>query len=139
VGQNRYEEIDRSTTPYGAGKGKNFGWRVFEGYHCYRPATGCKLKGHSRPVVEYGRGDGCSVTGGYVYRGTASPALVGRYVFGDYCSGRIWTIPRNASRPATKQLLIDTNLNISSFAEDAAGELLVIDHNGAIYRLTASS
>jgi glucose/arabinose dehydrogenase len=139
VGQSRYEEIDRSSASVGAGKGKNFGWRVLEGNACYRPSSGCDRSGKVSPVVVYGRTDGCSVTGGYVYRGSASPALVGRYVFGDYCSGKIWTIANRAKRPATKQLLIDTNLNISSFGEDAAGELYVVDLKGGVYRLTASS
>ena len=139
VGQSRYEEINRSGLKHGAGRAKNFGWRRLEGNHCYLPSSGCGHKGTAKPVVEYGRTDGCSVTGGYVYRGSASPALYGRYVFGDYCTGRIWTISRKASRPATKRLLIDTNLNISSFGEDAAGELYVVDHGGGIYRLTATS
>jgi hypothetical protein len=70
------------------------------------------------------------VTGGYVYRGTQIPALVGGYVFGDYCSGEIWVISAGAASPATKTRLLDTSLTISSFGENAAGELYVLDRDG---------
>ena len=69
-----------------------------EGRHCYSPATGCNTTGKTLPVVEYSHAEGCSVTGGYVYRGSQVPALAGRYVFGDYCSGKIWSVPRTARR-----------------------------------------
>ena len=140
VGQNRYEEIDRSkvsTTGTSRGRGVNYGWRVMEGRHCYRPATGCNRAGKVVPVVEYPHSQGCSVTGGYVYRGAAVPALAARYVFGDYCSGSIWTIPRNAPTPATRTLLMATGMNISSFGEDQAGELYVVDYGGTLYRFSA--
>lgn len=139
VGQDRYEEIDRSTVAGSArGRGVNFGWRQLEGRHCYNPATGCNTTGKLMPVVEYPHSEGCSVTGGYVYRGTAIPSLVGRYVFGDYCSGRIWTVAKGAPSPMTKALLMDTNLLISSFGEDEHGELYVCDLAGTVYRFTAA-
>ena len=137
VGQNRYEEIDRSrvsTSSTSRGRGVNYGWRVMEGRHCFKPSSGCNKSGKVVPVVEYTHGEGCSVTGGYVYRGTAVPALAGRYLFGDYCSGSIWTIPRTAPTPATKTLLLSTSLNISSFGEDERGELYVLDIAGTLYR-----
>ena len=137
VGQQRWEEVDRSTVSKGAGRGKNFGWRVMEGFHCYRPATGCNKQGKTKPLAEYGHTVGCSVTGGYVYRGTQSPSLAGLYVFGDFCSGRIWMLPRGASKPAAETLLLDTGFNISSFGEDEAGEVYVVDYGGAIYRLAS--
>jgi len=137
VGQNKWEEVDRSTKSNGAGKGKNFGWRVMEGFHCYRPSTGCNKTGKSKPLAEYSHAYGCSVTGGYVYRGTRSPSLYGQYVFGDFCSGRIWRLPRGAARPAAETQLLDTDLMISSFGEDEAGEVYVVDYNGSIYRLSA--
>jgi glucose/arabinose dehydrogenase len=133
VGQNRYEEIDRSASP-SLGKGANYGWRIVEGRHCYRPSTGCKMTGTILPVVEYSHSQGCSVTGGYVYRGTAIPALAGLYVFGDYCSGTIWTIPRTAGATTPKAQLMDTSYNISGFGEDESGELYVVDHGGTLYR-----
>ena len=140
VGQNRYEEIDRSivsTKSTSGGKGVNYGWRIMEGRHCYRPATGCNTAGLKFPVVEYSHSEGCAVTGGYAYRGTAVPALYGRYVFGDYCSGQIWTISRTAVAPATKTLLLSTSLNISSFGQDQRGELYVLDLGGTLYKIEA--
>jgi len=135
VGQAKYEEIDRSTVAGSArGRAVNFGWRVMEGRHCYRPATGCNRTGKLYPVVEYTHSEGCSVTGGYVYRGAAIPSLYGRYVFADYCSGRIWTVPKGGASPMTKALLMDTDMRITSFGEDERGELYVVDHGGAIYR-----
>jgi glucose/arabinose dehydrogenase len=135
VGQSNYEEIDRSTVAGSArGRGVNFGWRQLEGRHCYNPATGCNRTGKLMPVVEYTHSEGCSVTGGFVYRGTTIPSLVGRYVFGDYCSGRIWTVAKGAASPMTKSLLTDTNMLISSFGEDEHGELYVCDLSGTVYR-----
>jgi hypothetical protein len=82
-------------------------------------------------VLEYDHGGGrCSVTGGYVYRGARVPTLVGGYVFGDYCSGEIWVINSTAGSPASKTLLLNTDFTISSFGENAAGELYVLDHGG---------
>jgi glucose/arabinose dehydrogenase len=138
VGQQKWEEIDRSTKTNGAGKGKNFGWRVMEGFHCYRPSSGCNRDGKSMPLAEYSHSYGCSVTGGHVYRGTQSPTMRGYYVFGDFCSGRIWTLPRTADRPAAETQVLDTDLMISSFGEDEGGEVYVVDYaGGAVYRLSA--
>ena len=140
VGQDRYEEIDRSTVVgSGRGRGINFGWRVMEGRHCYIPASGCSTRGKMLPVVEYSHGGGaCSVTGGYVYRGKAVPALYGRYVFADFCTGTIWSVPKGGVAPIARSLVMDTNLMISSFGEDAAGELYVVDRNGGVYRFGTS-
>ena len=143
VGQNRYEEIDRSVvsaTSTSRGRGVNYGWRIMEGRHCYRPSSGCHTAGLRMPVVEYDHSQGCSVIGGFVYRGTAIPALAGRYVFGDLCSGTIWTIPRTARAPASKSTLLSTSLQISRFGEDQAGELYVLDYaGGTLYRFDAAS
>ena len=138
VGQSKWEEIDRARRSNGAGKGTNFGWRVMEGNHCYRPSSGCNKSGKAKPLAEYSHTSGCSVTGGYVYRGSVSPSLRGLYVFGDYCSGRIWMLPFGAAKPAAETLLLDTSLSISSFGEDEAGEVYVVDLGGTIYRLAAS-
>ncbi len=135
VGQAKYEEVDRSTVVgSGAGRGINFGWRVMEGRHCYNPSSGCSTSGKKLPVVEYTHSQGCSVTGGYVYRGKLVPSLYARYVFADFCSGTIWSVPKGGTSPITKALVMDTSMNISSFGEDAAGELYVVDRNGGIYR-----
>lgn len=128
VGQNAYEEID--IEPAGSPGGLNFGWSVMEGAHCFQSDT-CDRTGLTLPVAEYGREDGCSVTGGYVYRGSRYPALDGIYFYGDYCSGKIWGL-RQGGAPVE---MIDTDLSISSFGEDEAGEVYVVDLQGAIYQL----
>jgi glucose/arabinose dehydrogenase len=139
VGQGAYEEIDRAPSAKG---GLNYGWPILEGNHCYQ-AQACQApSGYQPPVSEYSHADGCSVTGGYVYRGTAQPALAGFYLFGDYCSGKLWAIPAIAAPPAgrtvTPKLVLATGLAISSFGEDAAGELYLTDlAGGALYRVTA--
>jgi glucose/arabinose dehydrogenase len=140
VGQKKYEEIDRATSASsGYGRGINFGWRAMEGRHCYSPPTGCNRSGKRLPVVEYSHSEGCAVTGGYVYRGSAVPSLYARYVFADYCSGRIWTVAKGGVSPIAKSLLMDTSMSISSFGEDERGELYVVDSaGGAIYRFASS-
>jgi glucose/arabinose dehydrogenase len=148
VGQDRWEEVDRSnpqgTTP--AGRGTNYGWPVLEGRACYKPPSGCSTTGKQPPLTVYGHSattaNNCSVTGGFVYRGSAFPVLTGVYLFGDYCSGRIWGVSSRAYTPATATLLrgptASPRLAISSFGEDEAGELYVCDRaGGSVYRLTA--
>jgi glucose/arabinose dehydrogenase len=132
VGQNNWEEINRAVrTSSGPGRGVNWGWKVLEGFHCYSPPSGCSTSGRKMPVLEYEHTSGrCSVSGGYVYRGGLIPALVGGYVFADYCSGEIWVVTATASSPATKTRLLDTSATISSFGESAAGELFVLDRDG---------
>ncbi len=139
VGQGAYEEIDRA--PVGS-VGLNYGWPILEGSHCYQSETCQPPASYQPPISEYSHADGCSVTGGYVYRGAAQPALGGFYFFGDYCSGNLWAIRADAAAPAggavTPQLLLATGLAISSFGEDAAGELYLADlDGGSIYRITA--
>jgi glucose/arabinose dehydrogenase len=125
VGQNSWEEIDVVR------RGRNYGWRVMEGNHCFRVRTGCATEGLEPPVTEYRNGGGrCSVTGGYVYRGRRIAGLAGTYVYGDYCSGEVFGWADGAS-----QVLLSTGLAISSFGEDRDGELLVVDLRGGIYRL----
>jgi glucose/arabinose dehydrogenase len=149
VGQGRYEEIDRAlksgTTP--AGRALNYGWNVLEGRACYKPATGCSTSGKKMPIVTYAHAvtgaDNCSVTGGFVYRGSAYPALAGGYVYGDFCSGRIWVLNPMTGTPAHPVLVRDATaspqLAISSFGLDDTGELYVCDRaGGAIYRITAT-
>nr|MBA3235043.1 PQQ-dependent sugar dehydrogenase [Chloroflexota bacterium] len=139
VGQERYEEVNRSkasTTSKSRGRGVNYGWRVMEGLHCYRPSS-CDKSGKVKPVVEYSHSQGCSIIGGYVYRGSAVPGLAAKYVFGDFCSGKIWTIPHNASKPASKTLLLSTGRNITAFGQDRGGELYVLATNGTLYRIEA--
>jgi glucose/arabinose dehydrogenase len=141
VGQGRWEEVDRATAKRGrnAGRGLNFGWRVMEGAHCFRPASGCVRTGKTLPVTEYGHGGSrCSVTGGYVYRGGAYRDLVGAYFFGDYCSGEIWYVDRGAARGVAPTRALDTRAQITSFGEDEAGELYLTDAGGTVFRFTDS-
>jgi len=137
VGENAFEEVDHVKPATGNGRAANFGWRVLEGFHCYNPATGCSTAGKTPPLLEYPHSLGCAVIGGYVYRGSSFPALVGWYVFGDECSGRIWAVSSTATSPATPQLLVDTTFAISSFGQDDRGELYVVDLNGKVDRIVA--
>jgi len=132
VGQNAYEEVNFQ--PAGSAGGENYGWRYFEGTHNFRDAASAPPD-VVPPVAEYGRDDGCSVTGGYVYRGAALPELAGVYLFGDYCSGRIWSLQRTVGA-WQRATFGDTDFNISSFGEDAIGELYVLDHRGGgVYQI----
>lgn len=126
VGQNNWEEVDLIQ------KGKNYGWRLLEGRHCYNPASNCeRAPSLVPPVTEYRHEQGrCSVTGGYVYRGASVPTLAGIYVFGDFCTGEILGYHNGGT-----WLLTDTNLHISSFGEDSDGELYVVGYGGQIFRV----
>jgi glucose/arabinose dehydrogenase len=133
VGQNEIEEVE--VEPPGAG-GRNYGWNIMEGSRCFRAAN-CDRNGLTLPVAEYDHSQGCSITGGYVYRGTQQPALYGGYFYGDYCSGRIWSLHRARDRWTSTQLLQE-QVQISSFGEDEAGEIYVAGlSDGVLYRLTA--
>ncbi len=135
VGQDAWEEIDHVR----AGKaGVNYGWNTREGRHPFQ--GGRTARGRiTDPVADYAHGSaGCSVTGGFVYRGASVPSLRGRYVYGDYCSGRIWTLPATGPagvpREITGQLGVKVT-GLSTFGEDAAGELyLAMNDSGGIYR-----
>jgi glucose/arabinose dehydrogenase len=123
VGQDRTEEIDVIT------RGDNYGWRVREGDHCHNPASGCASAGLVAPITEYGHGEGISVTGGFVYRGSDIPALAGQYLFGDFGSGRFWALGDE------RRLVATTSINVSTFAEAQDGEIYAVDFGGGIFRL----
>ena len=132
VGQGAWEEVNRVEA------GMNYGWDEREGAHCFEPATGCSLN-NVDPITEYANaGDNVAVTGGYAYRGTAVADLTGYYVFGDFGSGRIFGIPADSAQGVVPAELVDTALNISSFAEDANGELYVLNLNGNVWRIVAA-
>ena len=104
-----------------------------EGSLCYgRGNENCSKEGLELPVTEYGREGGCSITGGYVYRGERIPRLYGSYVFGDFCSGKIWSYAPDTDQTT---LLIDSSLSISSFSEDTEGEIYVVSLDGDVYAL----
>ena len=136
VGLGAWEEVDVAAAA-GRGRGVNYGWVVMEGAHCYNAAT-CNTAGLKLPEVEYGHSDGCSVTGGYVYRGPAVPALAGIYFYADYCGGWIRSF-RWVSGTATDRHdwsgVLDAGGPISSFGEDGVGEMYVVMHGGRIWRL----
>ncbi len=131
VGQNQWEEIHFVES--GTSGGMNFGWDFFEGSHAYEGTApdGLLL---TDPIAEYDHGQGCSVTGGVVYRG-ALPEWQGVYIYGDYCSGLVWGLLKDANGTWQNAQLFNSGANISSFGEDQNGEVYLVDHGGHIYRL----
>ncbi|MEW6208004.1 MAG: PQQ-dependent sugar dehydrogenase [Acidobacteriota bacterium] len=125
VGQNVIEEIDIIA------RGGNYGWRVFEGTRCANDTQMCPTLSQIAPIAEYSHTNGrCSVTGGYVYRGSLSTAMIGAYFYADFCTGEIFMLMNGA-----QNRLLDTSLNISSFGEDEAGELYVVGLGGTVHRI----
>lgn len=135
VGQNKLEEIN--VQPSSSKGGENYGWRRLEGNKCYNPDN-CdvsKMTDTVLPVITYDHSEGVSVTGGYLYRGKANPNWVGKYIYGDFGSSRIWVASKVGNSWKAKDLG-KTGLGISSFAEDLAGELYVLDYgSGTVYKL----
>ncbi len=159
VGQNKWEEVNFE--PASSSGGNNYGWRQMEASYCFEPKENCKRDGMVLPIIEYpndayhpafalGRKnqlnvEGCSVTGGYVYRGKKLKGFEGVYFFGDYCSGNIWSFKvidgkANEFKNRTEEINIAdgefTNY-ISSFGQDADGEIYIVDYNGAVYKIIA--
>lgn len=127
VGQDQWEEIDVVHA------GDNLGWNQWEGLHCYR--RGCRVEGVVMPRTEYGHDKGCSVTGGYVYRGKTMPELFGHYLYGDFCSGTVWAVDSGDSR-AKPRVILQSDKRISSFAEGRDGELYLLDFgSGRIFQI----
>jgi len=135
VGQNAWEEIDYLR--HGTGAVANFGWNRLEGAHVYDATTSLLTRGrYVAPVAEYPHSAGCSVSGGYVYRGKRVPAAVGRYFYGDYCSGTVWSLRISGGKATTVRPEPFTVRGLSSFGEDAAGELYLMSvDSGTVYRL----
>lgn len=129
VGQNQWEEIDLIE------RGRNYGWNVMEGNHCYPAGQSCDPTAFEAPITEYSHAEGSSVTGGYVYRGSRQTSLWGNYIFGDYGSGRIWSLSATPGGGWKRELLLDTDASIASFGEDPDGELYLVDLGGTVYRL----
>jgi len=129
VGQDSLEEVDIIE------KGANYGWNIMEGSLCYPlPTSNCNKEGLKLPVAQYTHADGCSITGGYVYRGSKLRSLYGAYIYGDFCSGKIWGLRYDGSKVVEHMELIDSNMQISSFGEDQAGELYILSFDNHIYR-----
>ncbi len=132
VGQNAYEEINLITL------GGNYGWNVFEGDHCYRGSPLCDTLQAVPPILEYRHAPRASVTGGYVYRGQMLPEFVGRYLYGDYVTGQLWAASYDEGQGRwVSQELLDAGFNISSFAQDADGEVYALYYgaNNVLYRV----
>jgi glucose/arabinose dehydrogenase len=135
VGETDWEEINRSTAAEGAGRGLNYGWSRMEGRHCLGNNS-CDQSGLTLPILEYSHSEGCSITGGYVYRGAALPALQGQYFFADFCQGWVRSLRMDGSTPVTTDwpALSPGNL-VTSFGEDNAGELYVLSGGGTVYKI----
>ena len=136
VGQSQREEIDVATAAEGAGSGVNYGWSVMEGNLCFR-GPGCDQSGLALPVLEYNHSEGCSVTGGYVYRGAAIPALQGHYFYADLCQGwvRSFRYAGGVVTDETEWPTLSPGGQIVSFGEDSAGELYVLQAEGGVFRI----
>jgi uncharacterized repeat protein (TIGR03806 family) len=130
VGQNTFEEIDRIVA------GGNYGWRTCEGFHRRGNTTAlCATGGLIDPIVEHGRTEAASITGGYVYHGKAIPSLIGTYVYGDYVMGNVWALTFDASNKATPKLILTGVSGLASFGQGNDGELYTIQLSGAISKL----
>jgi glucose/arabinose dehydrogenase len=134
VGQNSWEEIDHFPAGY-VSNPVNFGWNRREGSHRYTDQANANTNGLTEPIFDYGHDSGCSVTGGFVYRGKDLPDFQGVYLFGDYCSGLVWGAVPNGQNSWDTKTLFSTGYQIASFGEDQNGEIYLLDLNGSIYRL----
>lgn len=145
VGQNKWEEIDIIT------KGKNYGWRIMEGNHCYQPESNCNTKGLELPIAEYGHDKGISVTGGYVYRGKNMPAMQGKYLFADW-KGNMFYLEEAAGKWKLADMRLEgkknnnLDINVNSFGEDESGEIYILGQkftgalipNGGVYLIESA-
>ncbi|MDY0081889.1 MAG: PQQ-dependent sugar dehydrogenase [Ignavibacteriaceae bacterium] len=129
VGQNEWEEINLIES------GKNYGWRCYEGNHTYN-TSGCNYPDYTFPIFEYSHSNGCSITGGYVYRGSSVPELEGKYIYGDYCSKKVWALDYDGINPPANQLLVTAAGLITSFGVDKNNEIYITATNGIIYKFT---
>ena len=135
AGQLTWEEVNI------IGKGLNYGWNILEGQQCFSPPVDCDDTDVEPPVATYGRIDGCAIIGGFVYRGDQIPSLTGAYLYGDYCSGKIWALWYDGASITKHQRIIDTDLSITSFGQDLAGNVYILNASNkefpfGVYRLT---
>jgi glucose/arabinose dehydrogenase len=134
VGQNQWEEVNFQ--PASSLGGENYGWNIYEASTRYSGAS--DPSNLVLPFAAYAHNQGCSVTGGYVYRGEALVDLQGVYFFGDWCTGIVWASYRDPNENWQTQIFTDTEYNISSFGEDEAGELYLVNHNGSVMQLQSA-
>ncbi|MDX2206820.1 MAG: PQQ-dependent sugar dehydrogenase [Gemmatimonadales bacterium] len=138
VGQNAREEVNVATAASGGGRGLNFGWNIMEGSGCFAPASGCNTSGLTLPVLEYSHAEGCSITGGVVYRGNAVAMLAGHYLYADFCAGwvRSFRLVGGAVQNATTwPALAPPGGGVTSFGVDAAGEAYLMTSGGSVYQV----
>ena len=137
VGEGTWEELNFATPAGGAGKGVNYGWSVMEGNHCTR--SQCDQTGLTLPVLEYSHSEGCSITGGYVYRGAALPSLQGNYFYSDYCAGWVRSVRMEGGLAVapTDWPALKPGGQVTSFGEDAAGELYLVTQQGGVFKIVA--
>jgi glucose/arabinose dehydrogenase len=135
VGQGAREEID--VQPATSTGGENYGWNIMEGNICFSPSSGCNQSGLTLPVLDYDHSQGCAVTGGYVYRGSAIPAVQGRYFYADFCQGWVRSFRYQSGQVSeeTEWPGLSQAGSITSFGEDAVGELYVLVSSGSVYRI----
>jgi glucose/arabinose dehydrogenase len=133
VGQAQWEEVNRVSSKEA---NLNYGWPIMEGKHCYR-ADSCNRDGFMSPITEYKHTFGCSITGGYVYRGEDYPQLEGGYLFADYCTGIFWAIDASSQNAVEPTIILRSGTQITSFGEDERGELYVTAFDGRLYRIVA--
>ena len=126
VGQDAHEEVDATATNRG---GLNYGWNTMEGLSCYSPASGCNQTGLEQPVIDYAHSQGCSITGGYVYRGSDIPDIRGHYFYSDYCTGFLKSLRYSNGAAVDQKDWGLTNTSVTSFGVDFAGELYMISGN----------
>ena len=139
VGQGNWEEVDVATSAGGAGRGINYGWNVLEGNHCYPAGTAtCTVAGLTAPRLEYGHSSGaCSITGGYAYRGLAIAGLQGMYFYADFCAGfvRSFRLVNGTASDFFDWPTLRPGGNITSFGEDATGEIYIMTSGGQLSRI----
>lgn len=134
VGQNSWEEVSVSPSTTG---GLNYGWNIMEGTNCFA-SNPCNMNGLIIPVLEYANGQNCSITGGYVYRGSLIPGIQGHYFYSDFCSGFLRSFVYANGMATDQRVWTVGNLgSVASFGEDASGELYILSFNGNVYRLVA--
>jgi glucose/arabinose dehydrogenase len=136
VGESKWEEVNYASAADGTGRGINYGWSLMEGGHCFG-GEGCDQTGLTLPVLEYDHSNGCSITRGYVYRGAALPALQGTYFYADYCGGwvRSFRMQGGAAVDENEWLALQPDGRVTSFGEDAAGELYLVTEQGGVFKI----
>jgi hypothetical protein len=141
VGQNAVEEVDVAVAPRRGGE--NYGWNVMEGSRCFQPASGCNQNGLTLPVVEYTHSEGCSITGGVVYRGCRVPGYAGTYFYADFCTGLIRSFRMQGGQAVDRRdwtAALGRGVNsVTAFGVDDEGEVYIVDQDGEVYKVVPAS